>query len=75
MQNRINPPEKLIVLLSMLYMSFFFASFTVAYKIVAFGHELYCASILIFPLLFPLSDALAEIYGPEIAKNIIWYTI
>ncbi len=75
MQSKINPPEKLIVLLSMLYMSLFFASITVAYKIVAFGHELYCASILIFPLLFPLSDALAEIYGPRIAKSIIWYTI
>lgn len=75
MQTKINPPGKLIVLLSMLYMSLFFASITVAYKIVAFGHELYCASILIFPLLFPFSDALAEIYGPEIAKSMVWYTI
>lgn len=47
---------------------------TVGYKIVAFGNELYCASVLIFPLLFPFSDALAEIYGPGIAKNMIWYT-
>lgn len=75
MQSKIRPPEKLIVLLSMIYMSLFFASITVAYKIVAFGHELYCASILIFPLLFPFSDALAEIYGPKIAKSMIWYTV
>lgn len=55
-------------------MTLFLASMSVGYKIVAFGSELYCASILIFPLLFPLSDALAEIYGPGIAKNMIWYT-
>jgi uncharacterized integral membrane protein (TIGR00697 family) len=30
---------------------------------------------LIFPLLFPLSDALAEIYGASIAKSMIGYTI
>jgi uncharacterized integral membrane protein (TIGR00697 family) len=75
MQTKIHPPEKLIVLLSMIYMSLFFASITVAYKIVAFGHELYCASILIFPLLFPFSDALSEIYGAKIAKSMIWYTV
>jgi uncharacterized integral membrane protein (TIGR00697 family) len=68
-------PEKNIVLLSMLYMALFLASMTVGYKIVIFGKQLYCASILIFPLLFPLSDALAEIYGVSIAKSMIWYTI
>jgi uncharacterized integral membrane protein (TIGR00697 family) len=29
---------------------------------------------LIFPLLFPFSDALADIYGSQIAKSLIWYT-
>jgi uncharacterized integral membrane protein (TIGR00697 family) len=75
MQTRVLQPGKLIVFLSMIYMSLFFASITVAYKIVALGHELYCASILIFPLLFPFSDALAEIYGPKIAKSMVWYTV
>jgi hypothetical protein len=39
-------PEKQIMLLSMIYTSLFFASITVGYKIVAFGHSLYCASIV-----------------------------
>ena len=68
-------PGKSIVLLSMLYMALFIASMTVGYKIVIFGKQLYCASILIFPLLFPLSDALSEIYGARIAKSMIFYTI
>ncbi|KTC84543.1 MULTISPECIES: queuosine precursor transporter [Legionella] len=68
-------PIKPIVLLSMLYMSLFFASVTVGYKIVAFGNQLYCASVLIFPLLFPFSDALTEIYGVQIAKSMVWYTV
>lgn len=68
-------PGKQIVFLSMLYMSLFFASTTVGYKIIIFGNEIGCASIFIFPLLFPLSDALAEIYGSEIAKSMVWYTI
>lgn len=70
-----NSPEKYIVLLSMIYMALFFASITVGYKIVAVGHSLYCASILIFPLLFPFSDALSEIYGAKVAKSMVWYTI
>lgn len=68
-------PFNAIVLLSMIYMSLFFASITVGYKIVAFGNQLYCASVLIFPLLFPFSDALTEIYGTNIAKSMIWYTV
>jgi uncharacterized integral membrane protein (TIGR00697 family) len=66
---------KQTIFLSMVYITLFLASMTVGYKIVAFGHELYCASILIFPLLFPFSDALTELYGAKIAKNIIWYTL
>jgi len=58
----------------MLYMTLFFASITVGYKIVIFGTQLYCASVLIFPLLFPLSDALSELYGAGIAKSMIWYS-
>lgn len=68
-------PGQRIVLISMIYMALFLASMTVGYKIVIFGNHLYCASILIFPLLFPLSDALAEIYGAQIAKSMIVYTI
>ena len=68
-------PGRNIVLLSMIYMALFLSSMTVGYKIVIFGKQLYCASILIFPLLFPLSDALSEIYGSSIAKSMIFYTI
>jgi uncharacterized integral membrane protein (TIGR00697 family) len=75
MKQNYNTPGKSIVLLSMVYMSLFFASITVGYKIVVFGNHLYCASILIFPLLFPFSDALAEIYGAHIAKSMVWYTV
>jgi len=68
-------PDKQIVLIGMIYMSLFLASSTLGYKIVAVGSQLYCASILIFPLLFPFSDALTEIYGTKFAKSMIWYTI
>ena len=68
-------PEKVIILLSMIYMTLFFASITVGYKIVTFSGQLYCASVLIFPLLFPFSDALTEIYGVKLAKNMVWYTV
>lgn len=74
-KNNSSTPGKSIVLLSMIYMALFIASMTVGYKIVIFGKQLYCASILIFPLLFPLSDALSEIYGAKIAKTMIFYTI
>ncbi len=74
-QKKLDLTGKSIVFLSMLYITLFLASMTVGYKIVIFGKQLYCASILIFPLLFPLSDALAEIYGASIAKSMIFYTI
>jgi uncharacterized integral membrane protein (TIGR00697 family) len=74
MQKHILAPQKSVILISMLYMTLFFASITVGYKIVIFGTQLYCASVLIFPLLFPLSDALSELYGASIAKSMIWYS-
>jgi uncharacterized integral membrane protein (TIGR00697 family) len=74
MQRNFLTPPRAVIFISMLYMTLFFASITVGYKIVIFGNQLYCASVLIFPLLFPLSDALAELYGSGIAKSMIWYS-
>jgi hypothetical protein len=66
---------KYLLLGGMLYMSLFLASMTMGYKFVAFGQQLYCGSVFIFPWLFPLGDTIAEFYGPELAKNLVWFTL
>lgn len=75
-----NPPSeklsyKIFILIGMVYMSIFLASVTVGYKVVILGHELFCASVFIFPLLFPLNDAIVELIGIDVALNMVWFTI
>lgn len=64
-----------VLLISMVYMSLFLASLTVGYRFVAFGNQLYCGSVFIFPLLFNISDVVAELYGRKLAENLTWFTL
>lgn len=70
-----NNENDYILFIGMVYMSLFLASLTVGYKLVAFGHQLYCGSVFIFPLLFNISDVVAELYGRRLARNLIWFTL
>jgi len=64
-----------LITLGMLYSTIFFSSFIMGYKVVDFHHHLLCASVFIFPLLFPINDSITEIFGLQVTYLLIATTI
>lgn len=60
-----------LILLGMLYATLFFSSFIMGYKVVHFYGRIFCASVFIFPLLFPLNDAITELFNVRISYIMI----
>jgi uncharacterized PurR-regulated membrane protein YhhQ (DUF165 family) len=55
----------------MIYATIFFSSFVMGYKVVAFNDHILCASVFIFPLLFPINDSITEIFGVKVSYLMI----
>jgi len=62
-----------LVLIAMIYIAIDLSSMVFAYKIIEFGSIIGAASSLIFPLTYSIMDVVAEVYGYQMAKKIIWY--
>lgn len=60
-----------LVLIGMLYATIFFCSFVMGYKTVELYGRIFCSSVFIFPLLFPLNDSITEILGAKISYLMI----
>lgn len=56
----------------MFYMSIKLLTILLIYKIVSIGPITTTASSIIIPLWFSLGDVIAEVYGYEVSKKIIW---
>lgn len=63
--------ECCLVFLGMTYATVFFCSFVMGYKAVSLYGRLFCSSVFIFPLLFPLNDAITEIIGAKVSYFMI----
>lgn len=61
--------------LGMLYMMFPMVSGLLIYKIVAIGIFMAPAGIFINPIVYCLSNVTTEVYGYEIARNMMWWFI
>lgn len=61
--------------LTMLYLTIYLISVSIAYKMVNIGIALDPAPPFIFPLTYAISDIIAEVYGLGIAKKVIWLTL
>ena len=64
-----------LIILGMLYATIFFSSFVLGYRVVNFYGHIFCASVFIFPLLFPINDSIAEIFGVKVTYLMIAATI
>lgn len=64
-----------LIVIGMLYITIFFASFVMGYKTVDLNGRILCASVFIFPLLFPINDSLTEILGEKTSYLMIIATI
>jgi queuosine precursor transporter len=71
--NLMNKNLDYLIFIVMLYIAVDLSSMVFAYKIIEIGPILGAASSLIFPLTYSLMDIIAEVYGYQIAKKIIWY--
>jgi uncharacterized integral membrane protein (TIGR00697 family) len=62
-----------LIFIAMIYVAIDLSSMVFAYKIIEIGTVIAAASSLIFPLTYSIMDVIAEVYGYQIAKKIIWY--
>jgi len=60
-----------LIFLGMLYATIFFSSFILGYKVVLFEGSILCASVFIFPLLFPINDSITELFGVKVSYLMI----
>lgn len=70
--NKTQNNYEFLIMIAMLYITIDLASMVFAYKIIEFGPIIGAASSLIFPLTYSIMDIIAEVYGYQIAKKIIW---
>lgn len=63
---------KCLAPLSLFYLTVKIITLVLLYKIVILGNVITTASSLIIPLWFVTGDIIAEIYGYQCSKNIIW---
>jgi len=67
--------ECYLIVIGMLYITIFFSSFVMGYKTVDIYGRLLCASVFVFPLLFPINDSLTELFGAKTSYLMIIATI
>lgn len=71
----ININLKFILPLALLYLTIYLAADSVAYKMIALGAILEPGPPFIFPISYAIADVIAEVYGYELAKKVIWLTL
>lgn len=64
-----------LLLLSLLSLTFLLVCDVVCYKIVEFGFILQPASAFAYPVSYIIGDMIAEIYGYQFARQVIWYCL
>ena len=64
-----------LIFLGMIYATIFFSSFVLGYRVVSFNAHILCASVFIFPLLFPLNDSITELFGVKVSYLMIFAII
>lgn len=65
--------HNLFSLLAMLYFTLMIMAILLIYKMVMIGSALISIAIFIAPFWYVMSDVIAEVYGYNTAKRLIWY--
>jgi len=64
--------QKLLLLITIIYMTVLISAVTLVHKLIIIDGFVTSAAVLVFPISFVLSDIIAEIYGYEVARLIVW---
>jgi len=63
---------KCLIFLALLFLTADLSSLVLTYKYIQFGPIYFSAEALIFPLTYTITDIIAEVYGYNKAREIIW---
>ena len=69
----VNRPS--VMLIAVLFSAFFILANLSAFKLVQYAFLSFPASLIFFPITFIFGDILTEVYGFQVARRIIWYTV
>ncbi len=70
-----NPQFKYMRLIAMIYITLLLAATVVAYRVVIIGPVPEPGSTLIYTFSFFWANVYAEVYGPKLARKLVWETI
>lgn len=71
----LKPQLKYFNFLCMLYITGLLAAVVVVYKVVSIGPLTISEGTLIFPITYFFGDIIAEVYGYELSRSLIWYSL
>ncbi len=75
MLNKQKSQYRWLLLLSMIYMMGWIATYPMVYKMVEWKHILEPGAIFMFPLSYAIADVIAEVYGYAAARQIVWFSM
>jgi queuosine precursor transporter len=63
---------KCIIFIAVLYFTAWAATYPMVYKMVSLAHVLETGAIFLFPLSYALADVITEVYGYQVARQVVW---
>lgn len=64
-----------VILLAMIYLVGWTATYPVIYKMVDFHNILEPGAVFLFPLCYAVADIISEVYGYKVARQIVWFAL
>lgn len=74
-KTEVNPQYKALTLLSMLYLSIILSANILVFKLTLLGTHTISAGAFLIPTWFILGDIIAEVYGYQESKKLIWFSL
>src|SRR5690242_4547337 len=70
-------PYKYILFLSMFFVTIDLSAVSMAYKLVSLNNlfEINSGATFIFPITYALGDIITEVYGYNMARKLIWFSL
>ena len=75
MTTQLNRMPKYMIILSMFYLTAFIFPVMLAYRMVSVGSFLLPGGTLFFPASYLIGDIIAEVYGYQVARQLVWSAI
>src|SRR3990167_5666642 len=64
-----------LLLLAMIYLVGWAATYPMIYKMIEIKHILEPGSVFLFPLSYAVADIISEVYGYRVARQVVWFAL